>query len=247
MESGFIALGIISILYYICLAWYTKKLNSTFAWFWVAFGLLQITLGWLVSWTAPWFDYIVLVITIVFWIVFWAIEILILCAMVVLPQNRLKYIIILGAQIRGKQITGSLKRRLDRGLRYLQDNPETICIVSGGRGKGEDISEAEAMADYLKACGIKEECIRKEDKSTTTWENLTFSCSYIEDLNKDKIGIISNNFHIYRAMKMARILGYRKVFAIPASTNMIVFPNYMVREFFALFVMISEIKKSTDA
>ena len=166
---------------------------------------------------------------------------------VVLPQNRLKYIVILGAQIRGKKITGSLKRRLDRGLRYLQENPDTICIVSGGKGRGEDISEAEAMADYLKACGIQSERIYKEDKSTTTWENLTLSASYIEDLNKDKIGIISNNFHIYRAMKMARILGYKKVFALPASTNMVVFPNYMVREFFALFVMISEVKKSADA
>lgn len=247
METGFVALGILSVLYYVCLAWYTKKLNSTFAWFWLVFGALNIALGSLIGWAPSWVDYVIVGVSTILWIVFGAIELLILCAMVVLPQNRLKYIVILGAQIRGKQITGSLKRRLDRGLRYLQENPDTICIVSGGKGRGEDISEAEAMADYLKACGIQSERICKEDKSTTTWENLTLSASYIEDLNKDKIGIISNNFHIYRAMKMARILGYKKVFALPASTNMVVFPNYMVREFFALFVMISEVKKSADA
>ena len=48
-------------------------------------------------------------------------------------------------------------------------------------------------------------------------------------------------------MKMARLLGYKKVFALPATTNMVVFPNYMVREFFALIKMPSEVKKSYDA
>lgn len=246
MEVGFIALGILSILYYVCLAWHTKKLNSTFAWFWIAYGLWNILLGCFVKIAPNWVDYVVLGICAAVAILFLVVQILILCAMVVLPKSKLKYIIILGAQIRGRKLTGSLKRRLDRGLRYLQENPETLCIVSGGRGKGEDISEAEAMADYLRSCGIDDSRIRLEDESTTTWENLSFSRSFIENEEKDKVGIISNNFHIYRAMKMARILGYKKVFAIPATTDLVVFPNYMVREFFALFVMIKEIRDSRN-
>ena len=57
METGFVALGILSILYYVCLAWYTKKLNSTFAWFWLVFGVLNIALGSLVGW-APLLEYL---------------------------------------------------------------------------------------------------------------------------------------------------------------------------------------------
>ena len=159
----------------------------------------------------------------------------------------MKYIIILGARIRDGKVTDCLKRRLDKGLRYLQENPETICIVSGGKGKGEEISEAEAMLSYLKDCGVDGERICMEDKSTTTCENLIFSKQFIQNLEKDSVGIVSNNFHIYRAMKMARLLGYKKVFALPATTNMVVFPNYMVREFFALIKMPSEVKKSYDA
>lgn len=247
MESGYIALGILSFLYYICLAWHTKKMNSTFAGFWIVFGVWNMGIAFLV-WKTPMFiDYIILAVSIIFWIVFIAVEIIVLCAMAVMPKKNLKYIIILGAQIRGKKITGSLKRRLDKGLRYLQENPETICIVSGGKGRGEAISEAEAMFAYLKDCGMDEKRICMEDKSTTTCENLIFSKQFIHDLEKDSVGIVSNNFHIYRSMKMARILGYKKVFALPATVSLVVFPNYMVREFFALIKMPSEVKKSYDA
>lgn len=204
-------------------------------------------LGFIVWKTPIFIDYVILAIAIILWLFFIAVEILILCAMAVMPKRKLKYIIILGAQIRGKNITNSLKRRLDKGLRYLQENPETICIVSGGKGRGEEISEAEAMVAYLKDCGMDEKRICMEDKSTTTCENLIFSKQFIDNLEKDSVGIVSNNFHIYRAMKMARTLGYRKVFALPATTNMVVFPNYMVREFFALLKMPFEVKKSWDA
>lgn len=159
----------------------------------------------------------------------------------------MKYIIILGARIREGKVTDCLKRRLDKGLRYLQENPETICIVSGGKGRDEDISEAEAMFQYVKDCGMDESRICLEDKSTTTCENLVFSKQFIDNLEKDSVGIVTNNFHIYRAMKMARILGYKKVFALPATTNLVVFPKYMVREFFALLKMPFELKKSLDA
>ena len=247
MEAGYIALGLLSFLYYICLVWHTKKLNSTFSGFWIAFGVWNFGLGFVVGKAPIFIDYVILALTIALWIFFVAVQIIILCAMVVMPKKNLKYIIILGAQIRGRSITGSLKRRLDKGLRYLQDNPETKCIVSGGKGKGEEVSEAEAMAEYLKACGMDENRIWMEDKSTTTLENLIFSKQFIGNLEKDKIGIISNNFHMYRAMKMARILGYKKVFSLPATVSLVVFPNYMVREFFALLKMPYELKKSYDA
>ena len=242
MESGYIALGILSILYYILLAWYSKRLNGTFMFFWLAFAVVQFVLAWIVSLTPDWGDTAIVAITGLCSLIFSFIELVILCAMVAVPHNSAEYIIILGAQVRGKKITESLRRRLDKGVRYLERNPKTMCIVSGGQGKNEDVSEAEAMRDYLLACGVEAERIILEDKSTTTCENLVNSREYIRDINNSRVGIVSNNFHIYRAMKMAKALGYKKSFALPASTNLIVFPNYMVREFFAFFIMFRELK-----
>lgn len=154
MASGFIALGILSILYYGFVVWYTKRWNGTFTWFWAVFGLANIGIGILTREIPIWFEYILTGVFIVLWMIFFCVEVLILCAMISVVPKNLKYIIILGAQIRGKRVTEALKRRLDRGIHYLNENPETIVIVSGGRGKGEDITEAEAMAEYLENCGI---------------------------------------------------------------------------------------------
>ncbi|MEF9840800.1 MAG: YdcF family protein, partial [Lachnospiraceae bacterium] len=109
----------------------------------------------------------------------------------------------------------------------------TMAVVSGGRGKGEDITEALAMQNYLVACGIHESRILLEDASTNTKENLDFSSQFLK-LKKDKIGIVSNNFHMYRALALAKKQGYKHVYGIAASCKPIIFPNYMVREFFAV-------------
>lgn len=247
MEAGYVALGVLCILYYICLAWHTKRVNSTFSVFWIFFGLLNIGVGVLVNKTPDFVDYVILGVSIIVWLIFLIVEIIILCAMLAIPKTKLKYIIILGAQIKGNKITNVLERRLNKGIEYLQENPKTLCIVSGGKGIGEDVSEAEAMAEYLKANGIDEERIYMENKSKNTWENLEFSQKFIDNPEKDKIGIVTNNFHIYRSMKIADVLGYKKKFAIPASTNMIVFLNYMTREFLALGKMIIRIRKSNCA
>lgn len=243
MASGFIALGILSILYYGFIAWYTKRWNSTFSRFWLVFGTLNIVLGILTRDLPVWAEHVLMAAAAVLWLVFFCVEILILCAMVSVVPKNLDYIIILGAQIRGTRITESLKRRLDRGVRYLLENPQTVVIVSGGQGKGEETSEACAMADYLRECGIEDERICMETESVSTYENLKNSRVFIRDEEKEKVGIVTNNFHIYRAVKLAKITGYKKVFAIPASCNMAVFLNYAVREFFAVAALLFGLHK----
>ena len=73
-------------------------------------------------------------------------------------------------QIRGDHITRSLKNRLDVAVSYAIDNPDTTIIVSGGRGKGENTTEAFAMYNYLVSKGIDGSRIIQEDKSTDTSE-----------------------------------------------------------------------------
>lgn len=237
------AFGILSLLYYAFIVWYTKKSNSTFSWFWCVFAAVNFGFGLLVSKTPQLVDCVLMGIFTVCWLIFIAVEILILCAMVSMAPRKLDCIIVLGARVRGKKVSETLKRRLDCTLRYLQENPETFCIVSGGRGKDEELSEAEVMTDYLNACGIEPERICMEDESRTTYENLRNSLAFFKDVKQEKIGIVTSNFHIYRSMKLARLLGYKKVYAIPASTNLMMFPNYMVREFFAMMATFIEYKR----
>ena len=167
------------------------------------------------------------------WILFLAVEFFIVRAMRPGRKKNCRYLIVLGAQVRGERITDSLKRRLDAALLYHQVCPSVKIIVSGGQGKGEDVSEAYAMAQYLREHGVKDEQIMLEDQSRTTRENLRFSKAYLEEL-KTPVGIVTNNFHLFRALLIGRSEGYENLTGIAAGCNRILFLNYMVREFFAV-------------
>ena len=84
-----------------------------------------------------------------------------------------RWIIVLGAQVRGRKITDSLKRRLDSALEYLKEHPDVHVIVSGGQGNDEEVTEAYAMAQYLERAGIDCRRIIQEDASVNTLENLS--------------------------------------------------------------------------
>ncbi len=146
----------------------------------------------------------------------------------------LDYIIVLGAQVRENGPSIVLKYRLDKACQYLEENPETVCIVSGGQGSNEPTSEAAAMAAYLSDRGIDESRILQEDRSHTTFENLKYSARLLSDPEKASIGIVTNNFHMYRAMRTARRAGLKNVCAIPSPSSPAYLPNNMLREFLGL-------------
>lgn len=143
-------------------------------------------------------------------------------------------VIVLGCKVYGDRPSIMLIERLDAAIKYLNDNPESICIVSGGQGADESISEAECMYNYLTEHGIASERIYKEDQSTSTRENLAFSYEIIQrnGLNEN-LAIATNEFHEYRAGKIAGNLGL-EYGAVSGSTALWLFPTYYVRELFGI-------------
>ena len=143
------------------------------------------------------------------------------------------YLIVLGCQVRGTEPSRMLRQRLDAALDYLNEHPDAIAIVSGGKGPGEDISEAECMSAWLTAAGIDPGRIILEDQATSTMENLRFSLALMEP--NSTVAIVSNEFHLYRAGQMAQKLGLEAAL-IPASTELpILLASYSLREIFAVW------------
>lgn len=95
-----------------------------------------------------------------------------------------------------------LKYRLDKAVEYLNENPDTVCIVSGGQGSNEPWSEAEGMARYLQEKGIDTARILTEDQSQTTGQNITNSKKLMKE--GASVGIVTNNFHVFRALQIAK-------------------------------------------
>lgn len=142
------------------------------------------------------------------------------------------YIIVLGSKVNGTKPSYSLQYRIDKAAEYLKSHEKAIAIVSGGKGKGEDISEALAMKNELMKLNIAEDRIIMEDKSTSTDENIKFSKLLIPD-NMKKGMIVTNDFHMFRAKKIAAKQGLQ-LEGLPAETpKRIVIPSN-IREYLAI-------------
>ena len=140
------------------------------------------------------------------------------------------YLIVLGAGVNGTVPSLSLRERLDAAYTYLQQHPETVAILSGGQGSGEDITEAECMYRYLTAAGIPANRLIKEEQATSTQENLAYSLALMDRTATTKIGILSSEYHLYRANLMAKDQGFTPVL-IPAETTWLSLRmNYYMRE-----------------
>ncbi len=148
-------------------------------------------------------------------------------------DKELDYIVVLGAQLKTTGPSRVLQYRLDTAYEYLTAHPDTKAIVSGGQGSNEPASEAQGMYDYLVKRGIEPGRIVLEDKSVNTEQNIRFSKEFLQ-ADADKVGIVSNNFHVFRAVKLAKAAGYRNVVGIAAPATAFYLPNNMLREFFGV-------------
>lgn len=154
------------------------------------------------------------------------------------------YIVVLGARVMGNEPGLTLKGRLDRALEYVKSNDDDCkIVVSGGKGDGENISEAEAMKRYLVERGIKPDMIIKEDKSVNTMQNFKFSREKIEKDSKEKISdvnvkVVTTDFHAFRSDKYAKKAGYEEVSFYTEKTKWYLVPVFYVREFFAVIKML---------
>ena len=119
-------------------------------------------------------------------------------------------LIVLGAAVHGDRVTWVLSNRLDTAADYLMAHPDTICVVSGGQGGGETVTEASAMQKYLvERKGIASDRILVEDKATSTLENFEYSKALIEEtLGKNaRIAFVTTDFHVFRASRVAKKAG----------------------------------------
>ncbi len=143
-------------------------------------------------------------------------------------------VVVLGCQVQAHGPSLMLWERIDAAYAYLTAHPEAMCILSGGKGADEPMSEAECMRRELVARGISTDRLIKENQSTSTRENLEFSKAIIAERNlSPRVAIVTNNFHMYRAGNIATELGIKHA-AIPAKTMAALLPTYTLREVFGV-------------
>ena len=147
------------------------------------------------------------------------------------PAEPCPTVIVLGCQVRGDTPSLLLNYRIQTAGDYLEENPEAVAILSGGQGAGEDISEAECM---FSALSIDPARLYLEDASGNTQENLRNSRALMErESLEGPVAIVSNGFHIRRALIIAGDLGLDAQ-GLAAPSHWYSRPTYVLREALAI-------------
>ena len=155
----------------------------------------------------------------------------------IIPRKRdFDYVIIHGAGLLGgSRVSKLLSDRLDKAIEVYQKDPTPpVMIPSGGKGPDETISEAEAMEGYLLKKGIPANKIIREDRSTTTYENLENSKEIILAREGSKYTVlVTSNYHVYRALRYCRKIGLVCT-GVGSHVALYFWPSALIREFIAI-------------
>lgn len=141
-------------------------------------------------------------------------------------------LLVCGCKTDGYTPTPKLQSRLDAAYKILSENPDLVCILSGGMGEDEGgVSEADSMKKYLVDRGIDGERLITEDKSRNTVENIKNSLLVMKEngLEGKKTVLLSSDFHAVRVGIIADRFGMNgRAIGAPSPDNLF---SSLVREF----------------
>lgn len=256
------AAAILCLIYYGIIVLYSG-ITTSFALCWPVFAICLVLLAAAIHYQRRYYDMIPLWITTsvatavgAIITIFVLVELLIGWGAVSSTRQTMDYVIVLGAKVDGTRISNSLKKRLNKALEYAENNPNTTLVLSGGQGQDEGNSEARVMYEYLLLNGIPKEQLLMEDKSRNTKENIIFSKEVIDRQEKwrekllkrelqdsyrgrpagdtVKIGVLTSNFHVFRAKEIAKKQGIPNVYGISAQSDPVLGVHFWIRECFAV-------------
>lgn len=156
-------------------------------------------------------------------------------------EKGVDFVVVLGSGLLdGHRVPPLLAGRLNRARRVIDAEArrggEPMVVTSGGQGPDEDLPESHAMAGYLVENGVPRERILLEDRSRTTFENLTFSAEIMRQRKTDyRCTVVTNNFHVLRAALIARRAKVNGQ-VIGSPTAWYFWPSATIREFVAIVV-----------
>ena len=111
-------------------------------------------------------------------------------------------ILILGASVRGGKPSPMLEDRLKKGMELYNESVSNTILVSGDH-INDDYDEVTTMKNYLVDNNIPSDSIIMDHRGTSTYESIY---RVKEVFNKKKIIIVTQKYHLYRALYIANYL-----------------------------------------
>jgi len=118
--------------------------------------------------------------------------------------NNIDCIIVLGCQVKnGGEPSAMLEDRLNRGIELYKNGVAPKMIMSGDHGT-KSYDEVNAMKDVAIAAGVPSEDVFMDHAGFSTYETVYRAK---EIFNADKVIIVTQEYHLYRALYIAKQLG----------------------------------------
>ncbi|AMB99218.1 hypothetical protein AWM75_03995 [Aerococcus urinaehominis] len=163
-------------------------------------------------------------------------------------EGRQDYLIVLGLRLlTDGQLSSSLIKRLNMVKQYVDHQyflygQAPIVITSGWSYDGQQITEAQAMKDYLVARGLDSQGIWLEDQAKNTHENFTLSKRLImthdkRPLDSIKGVFVTSSYHLYRGQLYANMVGMYHFSGIGAPSLLLDGLLAGMREYVAILFM----------
>ena len=147
---------------------------------------------------------------------------------VINTAGRADHAIVLGLALENGKPAPDLLARLDKARDYLEKNPETHLILTGGNADESGQTEAAVMRDILAERGVPEDRLILENQAQTTKENFS---NIVRMISSEKpVVIISSNYHMDRAVRNASESGFSHVMRLPAPSGFLVYGANMLLE-----------------
>ena len=141
-------------------------------------------------------------------------------------------IIVLGAHVwMDGRLSNALTYRCEAALDAWKDGVAPVIIVCGAQGRDEPTTEAAAMRQWMLDRGVPEDAVIAEDTSVNTRENLINARSIMAANGWRTAALCTNNYHLTRALWLARDLGLDATgIAAPSTKDALSFARGRLRE-----------------
>lgn len=136
--------------------------------------------------------------------------------------------IVLGLALENGEPTPNLKSRLDTAREFLDKNPGAQLILTGGNADASVRSEADVMRDLLTERGVPADRLTIEDRAKSTRENFRNIAGLIP--SGEPVALISSDYHMDRAVRIASKNGLTRVMRLPAPSGLLAYGANMLSE-----------------
>lgn len=155
--------------------------------------------------------------------------------------EKVDYVILLGGGItKDARLTDSVQHRVEVCGEYVKNHPEAITVVTGGQGPFSPCPESDVLKPSLVACGVDENRILPEPKAKDTIQNFQYSVQVlsqatgktVEEILHSPVAVVTSDFHIARAERLAKRMGFTNVYGVASKTPSLFVVNSYAREIF---------------